>query len=358
VVWDRVDGFLPNEAADLSARYATLDEAMLWCGRHPHCGGFTFGASVEERGGAVLHVAFKRTTEWFPDPQRTWASYIRRLTPCELALHSHRSGLTCCQGACPLEDAELVVECEPAIAMQHGAFPTCSALEAPAAPLDSGGSRSWPPLRVMNIARAGIATMSSQYTGGPVQWTWAGSANDHSTHESSMIHTQCGSSEWWRLELPHDTEVHQVLVTNRPEFGFRLLGFELQLLDARQQVVSGKPFRYAANRTGFVFHPPLRHVRHVRLQSLPNHAQCLHVIEVQVIGRADETQQPEHLASLFEPQRAGGTGAWSWLSDARQGGAGAAATTRSRWWAAALATAAVLGLQVYQVQFYLRAARP
>jgi hypothetical protein len=160
VVWDRVDGFLPNEAADLSARYATLDEAMLWCGRHPHCGGFTFGASVEERGGAVLHVAFKRTTEWFPDPQRTWASYIRRLTPCALALYSHRSGLTCCQGACracPLEDAELVVKCEPVIAMQHGAFPTCSALEAPAAPLDGGGSRSWPPLRVMNIARAGIA---------------------------------------------------------------------------------------------------------------------------------------------------------------------------------------------------------
>ncbi|KAJ1623284.1 hypothetical protein T492DRAFT_1056220 [Pavlovales sp. CCMP2436] len=308
VVWTRVQGYVPSGEADLETAFHTLADAQSWCGRNSDCGSFTYGKGIEDVvAGAVVHVRFTRTAEWFPDTK--WTSFVKRLTPCaDLVYRTHRSGLLCCDGACPKTLAEArTLECEPQISVQGGTLPLCSALDAPAVGASSTSwARSWPPVRVMNLARAGTASMSSVYDSfGP--WKSASFAIDHSL--TTMIHTKCGSSEWWRVELPSASEVAQVVVINRHEFKHRLLSFELQLLSEGGTVLEKRHFGYTANRTAFVFESPQASVASVRLHAVKGAQECLHILELQVLGRA-LILLPEHrrVRALLGSAEVGGSG--------------------------------------------------
>ncbi|KAG8464802.1 hypothetical protein KFE25_010170 [Diacronema lutheri] len=315
VVWTRVSGFIPDELTEISSAYHTVEDAKTACGRDADCGGFTFAAGADEHvPGAVTRVWFKRTSEWFPDASNDWKSYIKQRTACaRFTYRTHESGLLCCEGDCPRDATELrALECAPPIASNDGVLPSCSTLYGQAVALSTADARSWPPVRAMNLARAGSASMSSAYSGGPASWSDAASANDHSIGPSSMVHTNCGPTEWWRVELPTDAEVCQVVISNRHEYGFRLLAFELQLLASDGALLLAKPFRSTANHSLFALDPPVRPVRHVQLRGSARQPQCLHVHEVQVIGRAHNgARERERVRALLGAPEHGERNEWA-----------------------------------------------
>jgi hypothetical protein len=294
--YTHLEAFMPSGAADLYDARMTINDAKAWCALRHDCGGFTCLRDEiwdEDDGdlGHKPHITFKRTSEWYADGQRLWLAFIKQLTPCEtLAYRTHASGLSCCEGKCPPATVDLV-ECARPVHLQYGVLPSCSELDAPPTAPSELGARSWPPTRVLNLARAGgVAQMSSAYDSTQSAYIDPALAIDGSLDASSMIHTACGKAEWWHVDLPTESEVHEVAVVNRGDYRFRLLSFELRALDAAGHVLATQPFVYASNRSAFAFRPPLRQVSRIELRTRPRLApQCLHVHEVEVIGRASNS---------------------------------------------------------------------
>lgn len=287
VAWTRVDGFIPE--ADLRADFSSIEDAQAACGRDAECGGFTFRPGADTYvPGAVLRVWHKRSSEWFVDSNVPWVSYVKAAAPCTgMAYRTHATGLLCCEGACPRTPAQArALDCEAPVALHEGVLPLCSALEAPPRAARAPGVRDWPPVRVLDLARAGVPSMSSAYVGGPSSWAEPRSATERSLEWESMIHTQCGPSEWWAVELPTGSEVTQVLVVNRPSYRFRLLNFQLELFDAAGALLEARAFTRASNHTAFVFEPPVQPARHVRIRGAEGSSNCLHLHRVVVLGRA------------------------------------------------------------------------
>lgn len=357
ITWKRVGGYIPE--ADLSTVYTTLDDAKTVCARDAECAGFTFVANMEEHvPGAVLRVWFKRSSEWYPEEDNGWASFVKTATPCKsLAYRVHPSGLLCCEGACPRDIEEMhALECATPIAIHEGVLPLCSALDAPLRTAGASGARLWPPTRVLNLARAGVASMSSAYASGLASWQQASAGNDHSVELSSMVHTNCGPSEWWRVELPTDSEVAQVAIVNRADFAFRILDFQLELISDDNRVLEVRPFRRSANHTAFTFDPPVQPVRRVQIRGSVDKPQCLHVREVQVFGRAVNTRAEHARVSAFLGAAELGLSA-EWADGSGGGSARLHSPTESvtsfMWFAGVTAAVLLVGMQVWHLRTYL-----
>lgn len=372
LTWTQVPGFIPDEMGDLEHGHFTLDGARLWCAQRAECGGFTFSRNdVNRPPGSVMHVWFKRPSEWFSD--EGWASNVKQLTPCTTTfVRTHRSGLLCCEGDCPsTHEQGLQMECELYARVERGVLPLCASLDAPLArrpPADalarasapSRPARSAAGARVIDLARVGLASMSSVYTDGSPVWLDARAAID--ADDETMMHTQCAAGEWWRVDLVHTAEVHQVVVLNRAEFQFRLQGVEVQLLAENGSALAAQPLQRAGDRSVLVFDPPVREVQRVALLAPAERKSCVHVRTVQVLGRVHPHDGPRaHVEELFGLARAS-LRAEPVLPRGRPGpetraGAGEMATERDprTWWVALLCTTLLLGLQSRHVYHWLAA---
>lgn len=298
IMWTRVEGFMPTGIGDLESGQYTLEEARTFCAQRVDCTGFTVARRHTLRpAGVMVNVFFKRTVEYFVDTKNEWVSFIKQRTPCKRKVYrSHSSGLLCCDGVCPgLAGGQEEEDCDMPTHVEHGDIAACSALDAKA--MSSAGLadplvvdrcvRDLHPARVFNLVILGQVEMSSAYDGGPRKWMEAAAAIDGDHGPESMVHTECKAGEWWQLYFPQFVEVHQVHITNRQVFQYRMLDVALVAfggVDGGERLGEW-PIRRSFNRSSFVFSPPLRAVTRLLLQSPKSRAECLHFSEITVLGR-------------------------------------------------------------------------
>jgi hypothetical protein len=88
-----------------------------------------------------------------------------------------------------------------------------------------------------NLARSGTASQSQAAHGGAAQRAIDGDTNG-AWRNGSVTHTTPSSNSWWQVELPHSSDLDQIVIHNRTDCcSERLTEFSVSVLDANDNVV-------------------------------------------------------------------------------------------------------------------------